>query len=268
MGFTMGTVPCILRAMQDRFVGDIGDFGKYGLLRALTGLWDWERKGPLPEHERLSLGVVWYRNEDPKGGLNAGQIVGYLFDPLNAPLYSDLDPELYTCLKEIVYIRRNVDEIDASKILGENKEEVIYHGEIVPKKRHEREKWFKNALACVTGKDVVLLDPDNGIYLPQKWSVKHVNICEIRPFMTRGQTVVIYHHLGRQKDHFSQIEDWRRNLEQKLGVNPSVLRYQRGTSRAFFILPAARHAELIDKRLGKMLDGPWKQHFTLHRAKG
>ena len=24
--------------MQDRFVGDIGDFGKYGLLRALAGI--------------------------------------------------------------------------------------------------------------------------------------------------------------------------------------------------------------------------------------
>ena len=41
-----------LGAMQDRFVGDIGDFGKYGLLRALTGTY--------PEAEpRLSLGVVW-----------------------------------------------------------------------------------------------------------------------------------------------------------------------------------------------------------------
>lgn len=33
--------------MQDRYVGDIGDFGKYGLLRALCA------------HD-LSLGVVWY----------------------------------------------------------------------------------------------------------------------------------------------------------------------------------------------------------------
>src|ERR1700684_4163658 len=39
-------------AMQDRYVGDVGDFGKFGLLRALCG-----ESHPLP----LKLGVVWYR---------------------------------------------------------------------------------------------------------------------------------------------------------------------------------------------------------------
>jgi len=39
--------------MRDRFVGDIGDFGKYGLLRALAGV----QPRCKPE---LHLGVVWY----------------------------------------------------------------------------------------------------------------------------------------------------------------------------------------------------------------
>ena len=37
--------------MQDRYFGDVGDFGKYGLLRVLCGLWG----GP-----NFKLGVVWY----------------------------------------------------------------------------------------------------------------------------------------------------------------------------------------------------------------
>ena len=44
--------------MQDRYVGDIGDFGKYGLLRALCG-------------RDLYLGVVWYLIPD-EGGLDYG----------------------------------------------------------------------------------------------------------------------------------------------------------------------------------------------------
>ena len=36
--------------MQDRFGGDVGDFGKYGLLRALAGVWP----DAMP---RFSLGV-------------------------------------------------------------------------------------------------------------------------------------------------------------------------------------------------------------------
>ena len=41
--------------MQNQYVGDIGDFGKYGLLRAISG-------------DPLRLGVVWYLfpDEPPK----------------------------------------------------------------------------------------------------------------------------------------------------------------------------------------------------------
>lgn len=39
--------------MQNRYAGDVGDFGKYGLLRCLCG------EPPL-----LSLGVVWYLVSD------------------------------------------------------------------------------------------------------------------------------------------------------------------------------------------------------------
>ena len=44
--------------MQNRYTGDVGDFGKYGLLRALT----------QPEmQEETKLGVVWYLNPDEAG---------------------------------------------------------------------------------------------------------------------------------------------------------------------------------------------------------
>ena len=39
--------------MQDRYAGDIGDFGKFGLLKALLS-------------EGFSLGVNWYKAEPPE----------------------------------------------------------------------------------------------------------------------------------------------------------------------------------------------------------
>ena len=57
--------------MQDRYTGDVGDFGKYGLLRWLCG----------QDAAPLRLGVVWYRadssiiNADPP---NDGKHVEYL----------------------------------------------------------------------------------------------------------------------------------------------------------------------------------------------
>lgn len=45
--------------MQDKFVADIGDFGKYGLLRTLAGIEPKARPG-------YRLGVVWYFGDDGK----------------------------------------------------------------------------------------------------------------------------------------------------------------------------------------------------------
>ena len=71
--------------MQDRFVGDIGDFGKYGLLRALTGIY--------PEAKpSLSLGVVWYLNVKEPDSRGDGQRLRYLDNPDH---FRDCDPELF-----------------------------------------------------------------------------------------------------------------------------------------------------------------------------
>ena len=44
--------------MQNRYVGDVGDFANDGLLRWLTGMWD-GGKNVVPDH-RTRLAIVWY----------------------------------------------------------------------------------------------------------------------------------------------------------------------------------------------------------------
>ena len=75
--------------VQDRYVGDVGDFGKYGLLKALCGA-------------DLSLGVVWYLYPDEEDNGDGGH-VGYLRPtPQNLRRFRDCDPDLYDDLGELV----------------------------------------------------------------------------------------------------------------------------------------------------------------------
>ena len=57
-----------LTQMQNKYVGDIGDFGKYGLLRALTG-----HQTTSASEPHLTLGIVWYLL--PQRGKNSGRQV-------------------------------------------------------------------------------------------------------------------------------------------------------------------------------------------------
>ncbi len=75
--------------MQDRYTGDIGDFGKYGLLKAMCG-------------DNLSLGVAWYLFPDEEGS-GDGSHTGYLNPtPTNMYRFRDCDPPLYVTLGEII----------------------------------------------------------------------------------------------------------------------------------------------------------------------
>ena len=70
--------------MQDRYTGDIGDFAKYGLLRALIG--------------KRKLGVAWYLFPDENHNAD-GKHINYLENPCE---WRDLDAGLYDNLKNLV----------------------------------------------------------------------------------------------------------------------------------------------------------------------
>jgi len=243
--------------MQDRFVGDIGDFGKYGLLRALTGI-----HPALPEDDRLSLGVVWYRNveESPKPRSPAKD-AGYL-DKANR--FRDCDPVLFNALDEIVASgERNLRVLEGSGLLGE----MAVHGQTVPKDADARKQWANRALEAVADSAVVFVDPDVGLAPATAGnSPAHARLAEIKPIVARAQTLVIYQSFGRSGKHPEQMARWMESLPQALSFEGIVriLRFRPCSPRAFIIIPAAEHAETIDKRLAKMLKGPWHPHFECY----
>ena len=87
--------------MQNRYTGDIGDYAKYGLLRALA-------------NDR-SLGVAWYLFPDEDHNAD-GRHVGYLKAPGH---WRARDPKLFDTLSGIVEEdRRSVAGIEQSGILN------------------------------------------------------------------------------------------------------------------------------------------------------
>ena len=259
--------------MQDRYTGDIGDYGKYGLLRQLCGLRD-------DDAEPLRLGVVWYRPEpetvesDPP---NDGKFIAFLHSG-QASRFRPCDPVLYDALHEIVVQcnDRRVKKVELSRVLGGD---ALFYDAYIPGPAAQahgearavpRRAWTEQALRATESCDLVFLDPDNGLE-PKGVSIRSVRATkyayleEIAPLVERGQSLVIYHHLGRHGTHADQIARWLKRLQQEF--NPAdifALRYRRGTARAFFVLAQDRHTPILRQRADALLASPWREHFELH----
>lgn len=86
--------------MQNRYVGDIGDYGKYALLNALAS-------------PKFTLGVHWYLNAYEEANAD-GRFTHY-------PQLRSCDPDLYDALQRIVRSgRRSVDAVERAGILPAN----------------------------------------------------------------------------------------------------------------------------------------------------
>ena len=243
-------------SVQHHFVGDVGDFGKYGLLRALTGT------RPVAE-PRLSLGVVWYLPAGATGSAADGQKLSYLNEPNR---FRSCDWRLYEALGQL-FDRgvRSLGAVEASGVLGDG---TVFFDGPVPQDQWSRQGWFQQAVQAVQGRDVVFLDPDKGLAPPSAGlsSTEHAYVSELEAFVRSGQTVVVYHHLGRTATHPVQMRDWAERLARELrpDAEPHILWYRRGTARAYFVIPAEAHAKTIGERLERFRRSLWfeRRHFT------
>jgi hypothetical protein len=224
--------------MQDRFAGDIGDFGKYGLLRALA-------------RPPLRLGIIWYRTPNGNSG---GSRTDYLRKPER---YRMCDPVLFDALVKIP--ERSISLIAFSGILPWN---TLYADEPVSGPS-SRDAWLRDALDQTTPCDLMFLDPDNGLAprsIPRSRSASrhYAYPEEIAAIRKKGQSMLIYHHFSRRETLDVQLNRWLHYL----GDGALALRFHRGGSRAFFLRPAPAHQTLLIDRVQAFLETPWSMHFT------
>ena len=296
--------------MQNRYVGDLGDFGKYGLLRwlglpgkmfedqTLSPSLGWPRVVDYHEgtasgegstiplwpseeansNQSLTVGIVWYLVPDETHNSD-GKHIHYL-DPsaYNQERYRDCDPTLYDTLGEIVRSnRRNVSSVRDYQILplGTRFYEAVLTfdrpGDQNPLSREHRvarrKAWLHGALKLTAGCDIVFLDPDNGFEVKvgpsQRRGPKYVFFDELLPYLERDQSLVIYHHLGRQGSAWDQIRERSAQIKRNLGREAFALLYHRGSARVFFVVPAPRHRRNLVSKAEMLMQSSWSRHFEL-----
>jgi len=255
--------------VQDRYFGDIGDFAKYGLLRAVAA-------GEPP----LRLGVLWYLVPD-ESHTKDGRHIEYLDrTPENLARFRACDPELYDKLGGLVRAgRRSVSAVPEHALLPPG---TIYHDtpldySTVPhvERAALRARWLTGALDVAGGADVVFLDPDNGLEVGcgpcDDLGPKYAYYDDVSWFPP-AKTLVVYQHSARTPGVTfptqleTRMEDLRSCLDRPRDAF-FAMRWRRVSPRAFIFAAAAPQLATIRKRLEAMLAGPWGEHFELVEAR-
>lgn len=236
--------------MQDRYAGDVGDFSKFALARALIR--DLGGK----------VGVIWYRFQDETHN-NDGKHILY-FDKSD---WTDCDPDLVGRLQTVAHSKRSIAQLEAAGILPEDSlffsEPLFADGKL----SWSRKAWFERALKTVEDCRIVIVDPDNGIAganhrVTSKSGGKHITHEEIGKLASRHDCVVIYHHFDRSTSHAEQARS-KICLLEKLAPGKSVigLRYKRISSRAYLIVSDPGCAQSVLAATQSLCKYPWNMHF-------
>ncbi len=239
--------------MQNRYAGDIGDFGKLGLLRML-------------QSEGLSIGVNWYLTPDESHNCD-GRHVQYLRNNT----YRDCDDLLWDALKVIVDSEdRSVFSLQESGILEANyySELLDFSGKTKPERDAARYDWHRKALKALSGVDVVFADPDNGLIVPSaevtKKENKFVMPQELLDYYRQGSSVVYYQHKARRQDSF--YTNQHDELLSGCGLPDAAglgLKFRTTSQRYYFFILQPKHTDQIQKAVNRLLDTSWREHFQI-----
>jgi len=254
--------------MQNKYVGDVGDFGKYGMIRALFS------------NSPYKLGVNWclVEKEEKK---NDGKHTTYLNIDGNNPRedlekqFKPCDEELYRALQHLVsgQIRR-VEAVEESQLLGR---ETIYFREEQDSRPpryargdgFNRTLWHQHGLKALKKMDVVFFDPDNGMEVKafpksSKKHIKYVYYDELADYYSRGQSLIVYQHRD-MKPIEKYLERFFSVLESPAFTKPIgkmfLLRFHRFGIRDYFLVLHPEHVEEITQRVSSMIAGRWGSLF-------
>jgi len=252
--------------MRHSYVGDVGDYGKYGLLRTLVG-----------DGQEVRLGVVWYLTDATENN-NDGKHDGYLKrgSKRQREAFERCDPPLYARMKAIREQQRlNIAMVQDGSVLPQN---TIFYGTPVPRATiggdyeaawKQRDDWHSRSLDTMSSVDCVLIDPDNGVEFSKredfrrlKPSRKHSYWHEITDYLSGKKSIVAYHHLNRDCPHRVQIDQCLAHI-QAAGSTAWAIHYRRGTGRAFFVIPGSRECRRVLREGSEEFARVWQQHAAL-----
>lgn len=209
--------------MKDQYFGDINDYRKYGLLRALqTG-------------SCLRLLVGWMLTPDDESGHGRG--IGYLH---RVDRYRHCDPELFDALYRWVVVRqtRRTELLHSSGLLADTE----WFADIVPDRDPDRQAWTRSILQAAPGRDLVFLDPDVGLEVHsvpagRRGSSRYVYWTVIERLWQTGVSLLVYQHYPR-RPHGPYQRDRLQALRSGCGADLTV---GLSTPAVLFLLAGQRH---------------------------
>lgn len=237
--------------MKNQYFGDINDYRKYGLLRAIARC------------SRLRLLVAWMLT--PNDGSTDGKFISYLENPAK---WAHHDPALFQGLKYLVDSdsQRQVRMIASSQLLGH----AGYFSSIVPDAAIERSQWFKWLAEAARSHDFVFLDPDNGLEVKSrrygtKNSSKFLYWREVKALWSSGKSLLIYQHFIREK----RIMFIQRMLEALKSASPGSFVEAFSTPHVVFLMALQPNHHSFHPAIVETVQERWEgqiQHWELIRA--
>ena len=232
--------------MQDRYAGDVGDFGKFALLRAI-------------ESQGLTVGINWYLAKTLPSEIHDD---GKYTIPTQ---YETLDQGLSSALNKIFDLgeARSVQALEKAHLLASN----LFVNEAVPRETNQREAWHQKALTKLADCDIVFLDPDNGLNVKSvkrgsPKSPKYVWLHEVSDYIASEKSVIFYNHRPRKKAEAYFAEYAARFAECPVlrGKPIRVVTFPRRSIRDYFIISATQtHEEKIREAVQIFCNGPFRE---------
>jgi hypothetical protein len=235
--------------MQDRYAGDVGDYGKIGLLKCLQA-------------HGFSIGVNWYRvpslDVEKKKDGSFKQDDGKYLIPDSV---RECDPPLADILTKIAKGERYVVALQEADLIPN----AVYFDEYLTV--DGRREWCERAKRLFADVDLVFMDPDNGLLVKSVGrrsvkSVKYTFYEEVNDYIDSGKSVLVYNHRCRkpERKYFDDIED---RLQENSKVDRHMIQeitFPKGTIRDYFAISACKeHYEMFREALADMKKSKWGQ---------
>ena len=242
--------------MQDRYVADVGDFGKFQLFRYLFN----HKESPL---DGKALAQIWFMHEGEGKENNDGKHIDYFDRMLGSDEYLE-----HSLMDLIMRNKREVTELEELKLLKNTK---FYYKEI-PRALEDRYLWLNQALTFSNKSQIVAVAPDNGMalkcnrvektfdfltlsahYAQKTFPHKYIFADEVSYFyrLPYLEVCIVYQHLSRCFSHNEQINALLRSLQNEY-ENVLAIKHKPYSPRVFFFLSKSQVIhESLELRLEK-----------------
>lgn len=225
--------------MQNRYTGDIGDFGKFLLLKHL-----------FPEQ---SIATIWYLYPDETHNNDGSHRV----TKTNPTLYHHchaIDPQMAEVFNTIHEEgKRHVKCFSEASVL---KNGHYFTQSILGEGENYRLQWLTRATEFIQANrcSVVCLDPDNGIE-PKSFNTltifkqgKYATYSEIETFFTLEcvSHLVIYQHFHRQQSHENQMREAKQRFERLYEGRGEVTIIRHNPVKARFYIIISKPTEILE----------------------